>query len=116
MLRLICFEWEKIWRKRSFFLAACILFAIHGFFLWYTLPSGEGLVPLSAYRSLQRELAGMSEEEKAACLTEWNQTAEGVSFVESVLILQRFENEQTQMLAAQELKNHPGVFEAYYGL
>ena len=116
MLRLICFEWEKIWRKRSFFLAACILFAIHGFFLWYTLPSGEGLVPLSAYRSLQRELAGMSEEEKAACLAEWNQTAEGVSFVESVLILQRFENEQTQMLAAQELKNHPGVFEAYYGL
>ena len=67
MLRLICFEWEKIWRKRSFFLAACILFAIHGFFLWYTLPSGEGLVPLSAYRSLQRDLAGMSEEEKAAC-------------------------------------------------
>lgn len=78
MLRLICFEGEKIWRKRSFLLAVCILFSVHSFALWYTLPAGEGQPPLSAYKALENQLSWRSEEEKITYMAKRMETVEGV--------------------------------------
>ena len=64
MLRLIPFELHKIWRKRSFLLAMCVLLLIHLFLLWYTSLPNEETPPLSAYRRLQTELSGKNEAEK----------------------------------------------------
>lgn len=116
MLRLICFEGEKIWRKRSFLLAVCILFSVHSFALWYTLPAGEGQPPLSAYKALENQLSWRSEEEKITYMTERMETVEGVRVVETILAMQNFGNEQGEILAAREMETNPGVFEAYYGL
>ena len=58
MLRLIPFELHKIWRKRSFLLAMCVLLLSHLFLLWYTSLPNEETLSLSAYKQLQTELSG----------------------------------------------------------
>lgn len=116
MLRLIPFELSKIWRKRSFLLAMCVLLLIHLFLLWYTNLPNENTAPLSAYKQLRTKLSGKSETEKGEYISGLKETIDGVCFVREILSMQSFENEIGNILAEQELKNHPGVFEKYYDL
>lgn len=116
VLRLIPFELSKIWRKRSFLLAMCVLLLIHLFLLWYTTLPNEETPPLSAYHQLQTELAGKSEAEKEQYIVGLKETIDGVCFVQNILSMQSFNNEMGSTLAEQELQSHPGVFEKYYEL
>lgn len=116
MLRLIPFEFSKIWRKRSFLLSMCVLLLIHLFLLWYTSLPNEQIPPLSAYKQLQTELSGKSEDEKERYIAGLKETIDGVCFVRDILGMQSFDNEMGSILAQQELQSHPGVFEKYYDL
>lgn len=114
MLRLIPFEFGKIWRKRSFLLTMCVLLLIHLFLLWYTSLPDEETPPLSAYRQLQTELSGKSEAEKGRYIAGLKETIDGVCFVREVLSMQSFDHEAGGVWAEQELQSHPGLFETYY--
>lgn len=116
MLRLIPFEFSKIWRKRSFLLSMCVLLLIHLFLLWYTTLPNEQTPPLSAYKQLQTELSGKSEDEKEQYIAGLKETIDGVCFVRDILGMQSFDNEMGNTLAEQELQSHPGMFEQYFDL
>ncbi len=116
VLRLIPFELHKIWRKRSFLLAMCVLLLIHLFLLWYTSLPNENTAPLSAYKQLQAELSGKNEAEKERYIVGLKETIDGVCFVREILSMQSFDNERGSILAEQEMIEHPGVFEKYYNL
>lgn len=116
MLRQIPFELNKIWKRRGFLLPVCALLLIHLFLLWYTTLPKEDRPPLSAYKTLQEELAGKKEEEKGQCIAQWKEMIDGVCFVQDILAIRSFGNEMGDILAEQELESHPGVFEKYYGL
>lgn len=116
MARLIPFELQKIWHRRSFVLSICTLLLIHVFLLVYTSLPDEGTPPLAAYKSLQNELFGMSEDEKKDYMTGMKERLDGVSFVRDILAMQSFGNKMGSTLAEEELRDHPGVFEAYYDL
>lgn len=116
MARLIPFELQKLWRRRSFVLSVCTLLLIHVFLLIYTSMPGEGTAPLSAYRRLWNELSAMNEDEKGDYLTGLKERMDGVSFVRDILAMQSFGSEMGNVLAEEELRDHPGVFEVYYDL
>ncbi|MDE6233058.1 MAG: hypothetical protein K2M60_06905, partial [Lachnospiraceae bacterium] len=116
MLHLIPFELGKIWRKRSFIISVCVLLLLHLFLLWYTSLPDEETPPLSAYKKIQKNLFGKSEEEKANYVIKLKETIDGVCFVQDILTMQGFQNEMGSILTEQELQNHPGVFEKYYEL
>lgn len=114
MHRLIGFELQKIWCKRSFLFSLCALLILNVFFLWYVNLGGESTPELSSYKSFQADIAGMSETEKKEYIEELKQNIDGVSFVESILAMQN--SEMGAAFAAQEMSTNPGVFEAYYDL
>lgn len=116
MARLIPFEFSKIWRKRSFALSVCVLLSLHLFLMWYHSLPGEWTPPLVAYKELQAELSGKSEEEKGKRIAKYKETIDGVCLVQDILAMQSFENEMGNALAEQEMRDNPGVFERYYGL
>lgn len=116
MLRLIPFELNKLWRKRSFLLSVCVLLFIHLFLLWYTTLPNEETPPLSAYKTLCAELFGKSETEKNKYISELKEKIDGVCFVRDILAMQSFGSEIGTFLANQELEKHPGEFEKYYDL
>ncbi len=114
MLRLIPFELTKIWSKKSFALSVCLLLLLHIFLLWYTsLPNGD-TPKLSAYKLLQEEIRGMDEEQKGRYIEELKETIDGVCFVRDIIAMQGFQNDMGKLLAEQERKSNPGVFERYY--
>ncbi|MCH5255450.1 MAG: hypothetical protein J1F41_11040, partial [Lachnospiraceae bacterium] len=114
MCRLIGFELQKIWCKRSFLFSICVLLILNVFFLWYTNLGGERRPELSSYKMFQSDIAKMSETEKKVFIEELKQTIDGVSFVRSILALQN--SEMGAFFAEQDRNEHPGVFEAYYDL
>lgn len=114
MRRLISFELQKIWCKRSFLLSLCALLILNIFFLWYTNIGGESTPELSSYKRFQSDIAGMSETEKEEYIEEQKQTIDGVAFVENILAMQN--SEMGAVFAEQEMNTNPGVFEAYYDL
>lgn len=116
MMRLIPFELGKIWRKRSFLLSVCVLFLIHLFLLWYTTLPNEERAPLAAYKMIGTELAGKDEAGKGQYIAGLKEMTDGVCFVRDVLAMQSFDGEQGNVLAAQEMEEHPGLFETYYDL
>lgn len=116
MLRLIPFELGKIWKKRNFLFAMSVLLLLHLFLLWYTTLPSENTAPLSAYRRLQNELSRKNEAEKERYIAKLKETMDGVCFVRDILAMQSFGNEGGSVLAEQEIKNHPGIFEQYYDL
>lgn len=114
MLRLISFELERIWRKKSFLLSVFALVVVHGFLLWYTTLPNEETPPLSAYGSIQSLLCTMNEEEKTGYIAGLKEDMDGICFVHDILTLQGFHNEMGNALAQQELQKNVGVFENYY--
>ena len=116
MFRLIYYELSKIWQKRSFVLAISVLFLVHLFVLWYVSLPDEETPPLSAYKKIQSELTGKSEEEKADFIKKQKEKMDGVLFVRDILAMQGFHNTMGNALAKQEMQNNPGKFETYYSL
>lgn len=114
MCRLISFELQKVWCKRSFLFSVCTLLILNVFLLWYTNLGGERTPELSSYKRFQSDIAAMSEPEKTAYIENLKQTIDGVSFVRSILAMQN--SEMGAVLAVQEMNAHPGMFEAYYNL
>ena len=114
MCRLIGFELQKIWCKRSFLFSVCVLLILNVFFLWYTNLGGERRPELSSYKMFQSDIAKMSETEKQVFIEDLKQSIDGVSFVRSILALQN--SEMGAFFAEQNRNERPGVFEAYYDL
>ncbi|MDE5589296.1 MAG: hypothetical protein K2J60_09195, partial [Acetatifactor sp.] len=114
MCRLIRFELQKIWCKRSFLFSICALLILNIFFLWYINLGGERTPELSSYKRFQADTAGMAETEKKEYIENLKQTVDGVSFVRSILSMQN--SEMGAIFAEQEMNEYPGVFEAYYDL
>lgn len=114
MCRLIGFELQKVWCKRSFLFSVCTLLILNVFLLWYTNLGGEWTPELSSYKRFQSDTAKMTETEKAAYIEDLKQTIDGISFVKSILAMQN--SEMGAVFAQQETNAYPGLFEAYYGL
>lgn len=112
MYRLTLYEFQKIWRKRSFLFSVGIFFLINLFLLWYT-NFGNGRKPeLSDYKEFQSDIQGMSESEKKEYLESRMEMLEGVLFVRDILIMQN--SEMGNIFAEEKLKENPGMFEKYY--
>lgn len=116
MLQLIPFELGKIWRKQSFILSIIVLMSVHIFLLWYTSMPNEEMPPLSAYSILQKEISGLSEDEKGRYIEDLKTMIDGICFVSDIISMQGFQNEIGNILAEQEMQNNPGMFEKYYNL
>lgn len=114
MLRLTLFELQKVWGRRSFCFALCLTLCLNLFFLWYThLP--EGNTPdLTAYKHFSQDIAGMSESEKHAFVSDRKEILDGVSFVSEILTMQH--SDIGAAFAQEELAAHPGLFETWYPL
>ena len=94
MYRLMCFELDKVWRKRSFLLSVAVLLAINIFLLWYTnLPNNE-TPPLSAYKAVEKDLQHLSEAEKKSFIEDLYEDSKGVMLVNDILNMQ---NSATEM-------------------
>ena len=65
MIRLTLFETGKIIKKKSFWIGLIILAVINIFLLWYVNLPKEMEPKLSAYKAFQRDISGMSEDEKS---------------------------------------------------
>lgn len=115
MYRLISFELQKIWGKRSFLFSICTLLILNVFFLWYTNLQRERTPELSSYKMFQSDIANMSESEKKAYIEELKQTIDGVSFVGNILAMQN-NSEMGAFFAEQKRNEHPGIFEKYYNI
>lgn len=115
-MRLVGFEFIKVWGRRGFLASVCTLMMVNLFLLWYTnLPEGEEPA-LSAYQAFQVSIAGMTEAEKGEYVSDFKETMDGIRFVEQVLMLRGISGEMGEALAAQALAEAPGVFEAYLDL
>ncbi len=114
MCRLISFELQKVWCKRSFLFSICALLILNIFFLWYTNLGGEKRTELSSYKRFQSDIVEMSEMEKQKYLENLKQTIDGVSFVSEILAMQN--SEIGAVFAEQMMSAHPGMFETYYNL
>lgn len=90
-MRLMRFELEKVWRRRSFLLLTVLLLAVNLFFLWYLNLPEEDIPPLTAYGDLQQELAGKTEAEKQIFLQERWEKMEKCTFQEQALFSEAYE-------------------------
>lgn len=116
MQRLIPFELGKIWRKPGFLLSVLVLVVLNVFLLWYTTLSDEETPELSSYWAFQKEISGMTEEEKSDYISKLKENIDGVCFVQEILSMQAWGNEMGDSLVEQAMAEQPGVFEAYYDL
>lgn len=114
MGRLTCFELQKVWCRRGFRFAACVMLFLNIFLLWYTNLGNERTPGLSSYRAFAADMEGMPEAEKATFVKDLKETIDGVSFVSLILSMQS--SGVGADFAAREMAENPGVFEAYYGL
>lgn len=116
MLRLIPFELEKIFRKKSFLLSILLLLAVNVFLLFYTTLPSQSRPPLTAYCAFHRTISGMTESEKADFIKAKKETMDGISFVQEILGFQNLESEMGDTLLKETLAANPGVFEKYHDL
>lgn len=114
MYRLVYYELDKIWHKRSFILSICILLTVNLLFIWYVNISNSEEPPLSAYQSFQNKIEEMSEAEKEDYIFGLKETIDGVCFVQEVLNMQNMQSEQGNILAEQAISLKSGIFEKYY--
>lgn len=116
MIRLTRFELGKIWGKPSFLLSMVILLIVNLLLLLYVnLPDSE-TPSLSANKVLVNDLLKMNDEERFEYIRELEEKVEGLRFVRDVLNMQGLSSEMGEILAEEEMKRRPGVFEQYYEL
>ena len=63
---LIWYEFQKVWRRGSFLGLMLLILILNLFLLWYFNRPAEEEAALSAYKTVCREISGMTEEEKLA--------------------------------------------------
>lgn len=114
MNKLILFEMEKIWKKKSFLLFLVSILIINIFLLWYTNLPGEYEPSLGSYKKFEKDISRMSEEEKQIYVETMYQDIQGVALVEEVRNLQSQSGEMMQAIAKQKMAENPGMFEQYY--
>ena len=61
---LIWYEFQKVWRRGSFLGLMLLILILNLFLLWYFNRPAEEEAALSAYKTVCREISGMTEEEK----------------------------------------------------
>ncbi len=113
---MIKYEFGKIAGRRSTWAAVLAISLINLFLLWYLNIPKEGAPELSAYRKLEADLSVQGEEQKKEYLAGLWSELEGVRFVQDILSIQDSSSDIAKIVMEQELVNHPGVFESYYGL
>lgn len=111
---MIKYELEKIWMRKDFLLAVSALLFVNLFLLWYTNLPDETMPPLSAYKAFQKEISGMSEEEKGDYMEALKGTLDTMEFVQEVLIARQISGEMGEYFLKHALESRPGVFEQYY--
>lgn len=84
MIRLVSFELEKIWRKRSFILSMCVLMIVNLFLLWYVNMPDDETPPLCAYKAFSADIRTMSEEEKGTYITKLKEKMDGIALVQNL--------------------------------
>ena len=113
MMRLIPAELRKVWRSRFFLLAFCVLLAVNLFLLWFGTGHTPGNVPAAAYRTLAREISGMSMQEMDAFLHDALARTQGLSHIYNVLREEAWNGgRQSEYLRTE----YAADFEAYYDL
>lgn len=116
MIRLIVFELEKIWRKRSFVLSVCALLTVNLFLLWYVNLPDDETPPLGAYKAFSANVRAMSEEEKGSYITQLKEKMDGIALVQSIQNLQANGSAMETELAQQKMNENRAQFEKYYEL
>lgn len=111
MCSLIKFELEKIWKRRDFAAAVSLLLLINLFLLWYTNLPDENTPPLSAYKAFQKEIDGMTEQEKGSYLESLREILDTMTFVQEILSFQQLSGDMKEYFLKQALESRPGVFE-----
>ena len=111
MIRMISFELEKIWRKRSFMLSMCVLLIVNLFVLWYVNMPDDETPPLRAYKAFSEDMRDMCEEEKAAYITQLKDKMDGIALVQSIQNLQATGGDMEAELAQQKLNENRELFE-----
>ena len=112
MIRLTLFEMGKIIRKTSFWIGLIILAVINIFLLWYVnLP--EDMEPkLSAYKAFQKDISGMSENEKIKYVKDMYEKMEGIDFVNEITNLKSMGGVEKN-IGENKLKENPNLFQKY---
>lgn len=113
MIRLIFFELQKVWRRRSFWGILALLVFLNLFLLWFLNRPAEEEPPLSAYKAVCQDISAMTEAEKLDYLTGLKERLDGVALVEEVQTLQGWGSEMGTIMADQLLEQNPGVYEEY---
>ena len=109
MTRLFCAEWKKVWGQWVFVLAVAALACANLLMLWIETQPGEYQAPASAYRQIQRDLAGLTMEEKGELLhsrcDQWKALTQIAQYYEEVAMGYYF--------PADFRQEHADVFETY---
>lgn len=113
---LIYFELIKVWKKKSFILAVCGLLLIHIFLLWYTSLSDGETPPLYSYKEINAKLSCMEEDEKGRYIEGLKEKIDGVCFARDIIAIRGFAGEMGNILAEEEMRQNPGIFEKYYDI
>ena len=116
MIRLILFETEKIWGKRSFVMSICVLIILNLFLLWYVNMPDDETPPLGAYKAFSADIQAMSEEQKGTYITQLKEKIDGIALVQSVQNLQANGGSMETQLAQQKINDNKALFEKYYEL
>ncbi len=108
MIRLVFFEFRKIWRSRRFLAALAALLALDFFLLWMMNDFDGGTV--AAYRELADNLRPLSAEQKAAFIEQEAETARILATVDEVVTRE----EQTGMYDAETRARYAEYFTEPY--
>ena len=87
MIRHARFEQGKVYRKKSFVVAACVVLILNVFLLWYLNTRVEQEVPLEAYKSVCSDLRNMTEQEKLDFISTHKDMLDGVYYVRTAQVL-----------------------------
>lgn len=114
MSRLVIFELDKIWKKRSFVISVAVLVIINVFLLWYINLSNGTKPELYSYKAFERDIQGKSEKEKMDYVNQLYEEIQGINLVNDVINFRSMSGEMGEYLAKNRVEESPGVFEKYY--
>lgn len=84
MICLIRSELKKVWGRKSFLGLMALLIFLNLFSLWYLNRPAQGEPPLSAYRAVCRDIAGMTEQEKLDYIRELKERTDGIALADQL--------------------------------
>lgn len=113
-MRLFRYELLKLWGRRFFLGALLVLSAVNLFLFWYGGRPASGTAPASAYLKLHRQIAGMTEGQKAAYLNGEYEKLTAYSILNRLdLMRAQKQNDYTKDTAAQLKKDNAALLQTY---